>query len=468
MLDPTRDYGKKKANRCSRGQFFSAAAPLCLAFSLLAVMAQTSSGAVIDQNAPARVTVTGQLSSSSAALGEHVRFWITISNDGDGPIDNVQLEHLDSPGFRIHRRCWDENPAPECGVPTDSPEAAPGNDPDRIAKRLEKGESRTIWGDLEADHANRMQGVVAVIGWSSPSKARSWSSAALGQLASLTEGEKRWSDLRDFVKDVGLPILLLLLSVGFGFYQHHRDKAEEEREHKRDTQEQEQQNSRAQLSQTWNQMLPESHRVARDHYLPLWGAAQQMIMKVDAFVREEESKMALEAHRHCRMAFYHMMMFAWHARESNWKIGGYYFKNRVGEKLVYGCYMKYFTLYGDDERTITHRSHLLDLLNARTTMASFLALNETPGYSQTTWELAWQDFCGWLKGSGRSETVLFLKGFIAILDYESNRPYQLWYGSNYPMQTLEPPTTTALEGLADQDMDIAAIRGYIQSARKGN
>jgi hypothetical protein len=427
----------------------------------------TPTAGAADEHPSPQVVVTGWLSSSSAATGEDVRFWITISNQTDAPIDKVHLEHFDTPGFKIARRCWTVTPEPQCGVPKDFPDPAPMADPDEIAVHLDKGQTRTIWGDLVADHSNSPQSVVAVISWSTGSSGQSWSSASLGQVASLTKFERRWMDLRDFVKDVGLPILLLLLSVGFGFYQHSRDSRAEDRAHKRSVKEQEQQTERTQLSETWNQMLPESHRVARDHYLPLWGAAQQMIDKVDAFREAEKKKDATAAHAHRRMAFYHMMMFAWHARESNRKIGGYYFKSRVGEKLAYNSYMKYFTLYGDDEHTITRRSKLLDLLNARMTMANFLALNDSPGYSQSTWQGAWDDFCAWLASTRCDETLKFLRGFIAVVEYESNRPYQLWYGSNYPMPVMDSTVNSGLESLTDKDLDLKTIQTYIAEARKG-
>jgi hypothetical protein len=408
-----------------------------------------------DSVAIGRIIISGQLSSSSACQGEELRFWITISNRGGSPVKDIRLEHLDTPGFKLDRRCWVQTPPPECGVPSNSPEPAPTGDPSLIAGRLEAGQSRTIWGDLQATKPNHKQSLVAVVGWSSDGQPVSWSSAVLGQAASITSSERLWTQFRDVVKDVGMPILLLVASLWFGVRQHVKENEEEA-----------EQTKRAQLAEVWKQMLPESHQITKNHYLPLLGAAQQSIQKLDSFCGLPD-KTTGEAKATLRMAFYHLMLFAWNAREANWNIGGYYFKDRIGERLVYSSYFQYFSLYGDDEDTITSRTRLLDLMSARTTLADFLALEKNIGYSQVVWQRAWDQFVAWITGPKGERTLPFLRAFIAVLDYEANRPYELWYGGNYPVEVSDS-ANRALESLVDTTLTLEAIRNYVKSVKGSN
>jgi hypothetical protein len=392
------------------------------------------------------VEVRGQLSSSSASKGEVVRFWITVHNGSAATVLDVRLEHLDIPGFRLERRCWVQNASPDCGTPPTLPDPADLANLDRIATKLEPGESRTIWGDLISDQINHAQNLFAVIGWSSGKEGRSWSSASLGSAASITEGQRLWSDVRDVVKDIGMPILLLLLSIVVGLQQRNR----EEKQKQLDAQ-------RAQISQTWNQMLPESHRVAKKYYMPMIASLQETIRRSEAYISQRATDLK-GADANKRRAFYHLTMFAWHAREVSWKIGGYFFRNRVGEKLAYYAFLKYYKLYGDDESTLRDRTKLLDLLVANSTLSSFTDLEAS---SPDIWKNAWNSFQSWIDDRGTG-TLPYLKAFIEVVEFETNRPYELWYGQNF-LTCIDKETRSTLENLHSEDLSQEQIKDYIKS-----
>ncbi len=398
----------------------------------------------------ARVIVTGHLSGSSADIGDTLRFWLTIQNWSDSPIEGVRLDHLDTPGFEIYRRCWVQGAGRECGASGTSPDLAPASDPDRICARLEKGESRTVWGDLMAKRPNDAQNLIAVVSWSAANKARSSSVALLGHAASLTWWVRTWTGLRGFLKDVGVPILLLVMSIFFGVWQRFHEVKQTER---------------AQLTETWSKMLPESHTIAKKYYIPMCGAFEKAI---EYATRYRADKTSPDARKHQRMAFYWFSMLTWRTRNAVQKVGGYYFKNRIGEELVAHCWKKYSELYGEDEPTIQARSQLLDLLDGHMTFDAFVSLLHATGSdSKTKWETAWSHFEPWIGGDNCGRALPYLRAFLAILTFEANRPYKLWYGENLPMH-LDGDAEATLNSLQVPGIEPEKIRAYIDAAKIGN
>lgn len=413
-----------------------------------------------------QVVLEGHLSATSAAQRDLLRFWITVTNRSDVAVDDVRIEHLDTPGFEIRTRCWVSGAPSGCGVPTGAPDLARAGDETEIAPHLAPGEARTIWGDLEANRPNDPASFVAVIGWTTGGTQRSWSSVVLGNAASLTYCEKLWASFRDLVKDLGLPILLVLVPVGFGYYQHLRDQHEQAEETRR-----------AQISQTWNLMLPDSHMVTRKYYLPILAALGQANRNAKKYL-DSPARESYEAQNDLTLAFHYVMLFAWHAREATWRVGGFFFKDRIGEQLAFNAYLMYWNSYGSDSKTLQNRGRLLDLMNAKMSFPQFIALRThvpppdgpatppTPS-SEEIWEAAWKDFQRWMKDNGGNGylngALPYLRAYGAVMLYEANRPYELWYGSNKSLELLGGTEEILLS--LTEELTTDEIKRYLAAAK---
>jgi hypothetical protein len=171
-----------------------------------------------------------------------------------------------------------------------------------------------------------------------PGKSVSSRFTQLGETAVQT-GWEHWraSWIYDLLKDMTLPVVLVGLGTALGFY----DKAKENRRQKMEKQLEDDRKVdaelRAQTVQTWNSMLPESHKLATEYYMPVDGAASAAL---DEFIgREEAIKSGDQVAQRAveERAFYYVLLMSRRFRALADDKGGWYFKNRVGEQLVARC-----------------------------------------------------------------------------------------------------------------------------------
>src|SRR5689334_14001817 len=52
------------------------------------------------------VVLMGHIARQQVRVEDSVRFWITVENPGDQQLENLRLDHMDTPGFDPPQRCW--------------------------------------------------------------------------------------------------------------------------------------------------------------------------------------------------------------------------------------------------------------------------------------------------------------------------------------------------------------------------
>jgi len=421
--------------------------------------------AATDFAAAGEIRATGFLAASQVKKDEPVRFWLTIQNHLTQSVSGVRLDHLDAAGFKLARRCWCGGAPAACGEASRTnaatlPSAGPGHeDPacDLLAAELKPGQTITIWGDLEASEVQANSTLTAVIGWKNPDQSLSETAVALGA-CSVTDGWGRWSvGAATFLKDIGvplvLPLVLLVLSWRFKVWDAEREKEKQKQEKKRD-----------QAAEQWSIMLPDSRKLSRRYYLPLLSA---VTMATGSLERVAESLKALaalkdEAARRqqerqlaglTKTAFFYWVLSWRQLRNVADSVGGLHFKDRVGEKLSAWCQSKFISLYlGDDPHQLRVYARILDHIDIHEKLDSFLAkldadLNSKSGVSLGFQE-GWHYFRNWVRKPSCEESILYLKGFAALVEYEANRPFEYWYGGVKERINLDPDAKKTLRCLA--------------------
>jgi len=218
------------------------------------------------------IEVAGNISESAVEKGQMASFFLWIANRTLAPIQSVRFDELHAPGFQIVKRSWCAVDNPNCEL---------------IASQLDPGQSIAVWGELLGSQPHEKETVVSKISWIDSSKNVSSRFSQLGETTIQTTWEHwRSSWVYDLMKDLTLPLVLVGLGTALGLY----DKAKENRkqrlekqledEHKRDAE------VRAQTAQTWNSMLPESHKLATEYYMPVDAAVSSAL---DEFIEREKA-----------------------------------------------------------------------------------------------------------------------------------------------------------------------------------
>lgn len=369
------------------------------------------------------------------------------------------------------------------------------HDEEELARELDAGQTVSIWGDLRTEKRQKKQRPYVTIRWQTQSQKRSQLIVPLGELEAQDWRDtfkEVWAALFGFFKDLALPILLAILAYVFKKWEDVREaerrdievnreaerrkieadreaahqqaewdrqtdrlqkekdreaarqQAEKEKETARqsaekllDQQRQGEERERQQLLQTWNNMLTISHEDATQYYMPLGSAVRSTL---ESF---ERCRAALDktppdlpfGSPYTKHALYCFLVTMRRCRRIADDRGGFYFKDRVGEKLTALCVEKLGALYlldspGAAEKT----SELLREINPQEKLGEFVPkLNESlaKGTSKPPVEdtrfIVYQHFYTWLSTPEFRRSVPLMKAMTAILDFEMNKPYEYWY-----------------------------------------
>jgi hypothetical protein len=272
---------------------------------------------------------------------------------------------------------------------------------------------------------HRKESLTAILTWANSERIASTLLVPIGEVE-IKEWWGEWlSYLINLVKDFALPILLGFLAYWYQRRERRRDQQALAEETRREQARQEQDRLRTQIAETWDKMLPESHRLATQHYMGLERQAQEAVEYITGFLRDGNREKA-------RMGFYYVVLLGRRIRHLNDSAGGFYFKNRIGEKLVARCLDEYMNLYFYSEEAMLRRfSTLLDHVNFDEKPGSFLKKLDGEGSPEIVgvFKRAWDDFETWVKSEECQNALPFVRAFGAILKYEMNRPYEHWYGN---------------------------------------
>jgi len=355
------------------------------------IAAQTSSG----------VAVTGSISKSKIQESESVSFWITIKNQSGATIKSVRLAQYPDSDYTLRVVLWVDGPSVALKAG------------DELVRELPAGQTYTVWGELKPipKRSHPPEKVTVILGWNNN---ESFSAAVLGE-----NTVQDWWDhaldswLSGAVKFLGVPALLVAL-VGFGvnFLTQRR----------------------AMVAETWKLMLPISHNYTMKHYMAISAAADGAR---DACDKSDE-----------RAAFFHVLSLLKRVALAQEKIGGVYFKNRTGERLVEGCLHTFQDEFlGEETSPFRLKMRLLSKrLGPKWQLEDFEdKFLSGRSVADPDFKELFNQFQARMKEARTKKMTnqeaphpfLYLKAFCAILDFEANRPYEFWYKQKAKLETTQ-------------------------------
>lgn len=403
------------------------------------------------------IEVTGNISEAAIEKGQKTSFFLCIANRTPEPIQSVRFDELHAEGFQIVKRSWCAADNPNCEL---------------IASQLDAGQSIAVWGELFGSQPHEKETVVSKISWIDSAKTVSSRFSQLGETAIQTKWEHwRSSWVYDLIKDLTLPLVLVGLGTALGIY----DKAKENRRQRLDKQLDEERKKdeelRAQTAQTWNSMLPESHKLATEYYMPVDGAASSAL---DEFIEREKAitegnqtqqKAAEER------AFFYLLLMSRRCRALADDRGGWYFKDRVGEQLVARCLENFRVLFlhQPNDAQVTW-SVAIGVVDARGKLGPFkAALHGSDGNGALLRE-AQRNFDLWLTSADFEPALRNLRAMRLVLTYEMNRPYEYWYGSCERLNLSDDVKNTLREAAVKQGsyptIPAEQVEAYIQDKKE--
>jgi len=379
------------------------------------------------------VVVSGHLSIDNASVYETVRFWLTIENRSNEPLQRVSLAHLDAEGFLLKRRCWGADAANQaCAAKGESSPALPaacGPVGELLCGELAPHQMITVWGDLEQDHSAPKREAFAVVEWQRrglPSQ----TPVALGPLESLSCVRAAWLAVTARW-DLGIPFWIGVFSGIYAIAKSRREKKEHAKEVAREALAKEEERARKardkkeaqeldQRAKTWNLLLNEVQKLALTHYMPIASTAQGLIQYL-GFLTDP----AKRTPDNFAAAFCYLIRFHWRIREMKRHGASWYFKNLTAEEIVVGLFQAHRVLLGFDEpsRQAT-LDGLLDRLNESSTLAVMMAA--MAGYTAPQ-QAFYVDFQKWALSAACIEDIATVSAMVKVIGYETNRPLLYWY-----------------------------------------
>lgn len=434
---------------------FSLAAFFTVVSILSGGAAAVSQGKV--ESAPTEeIALTGGLSAPVARVGDNIHVWISFHNKTANSIFDIRVIALRAQGYEIVRLSW-------CPQHTRSTGDSNLTKCPVVAAELKPSQIVTATGELLAIAKHEKQNFSALVGWSSASKIRSELAVLLGE--NVTFGKLGFPVLRESVKDFALPLVLVLLGIAYQIFDKKREHSRQNEERRRDEAQHEQERMRAemrqnqereltQIAQTWNSMLPESHRLATNYYMPVQASANEALQRLKKLDQDKASRSEEDKFH----AFFFLVLFERQMRQLIKKAGGFYFKDRVGEVLVTECYSRYRSLYywghGKGSKWNTF-SRMLDCISIDETIASFSKKfehreDDKAKEVEQVLTAGRKEFDAWLDSKDCVDATVYLNGFATLLGYEMNRPYQYWYGQ--PEKVLLDSETESMLKLVGREL----------------
>jgi len=378
------------------------------------------------------VDVYAGLSQSRVEVGKPVRFWLTIHNRTALPITNVSLEPAGLSGFQISTRCWRPAQGSKSCIPPEAPvrgaSTSPASPDDLLVRSLAPCQTLSIWGEFSASEHQEKQTLFVTLRWVSHDQHPSQYAVPLGAIAADAASDKakeRWAFVVAFYKDLGIPLLLVLLA-------YLVKKWEEGREHRR----QKAESDRQQLLQTWNQMLPVSHKDATKYNMPFNSALGGAVGHFKACLKAQDAGNPAPsmADGTVKNAFYYFLLSLRRYRSLYDDRGGFYFKDRTGERITAYCLDRMFALYVRQEAGLFEiTSRAISTLQPHEKAGVFMPRLEACLANAATTPIendlycAYEGFLAWIPTDEFRQVVPLLDALNQVLDFEINKPYEFWY-----------------------------------------
>ncbi len=421
---------------------------------------------IAGQTNAAEVSISGNLSAHAIHQDEALQFTLTIKNKADAKTNpkaslrDVTLQGLPA-GYSLDLE------KPICVLPlvppqTQSCDVGANFEAHHrlLLAALFPGQSVTVQGYLKPnpDSTHKPAALIVVVAWiAAESGIASSQSASLGenQVLGTRQSVVTWTS--ELIKLLAIPAILALIGYWLSYQNRQRDEAfaqvsrardeaftnanrthdehfantNRDRDEKFAVSQLDRQNAQhiheqeqALRSETWKQMLPLSHNYAAKFYLPLSLVAQNLAKQLKYPVAKP------------KLAFFYLLLCGKKMRATRNEIGGFYFKDLRGERLASRCWeIQRGACLGeadDDFYKAVHAAidHIDDDVDTFEAFESnFVDSSTQPAsFVDDSIEQAWGLFDTWRTAKDKVEkTAQYLTGFYAVLDYESNRPYEYWY-----------------------------------------
>src|ERR1700730_17930566 len=304
----------------------------------------------------ASVTGNGVVAVSSGREGRTVEFTAILKNSSAVPLKNLKLAYVEPPEYNIDRICWIEGGTEQCQEIS--------NNSGTLRIPIGPNRSTAIWGRIRIKKSHDKGKVTAIFSWIDDGGNTSDFNITLGDFTAQSCYQYYGKLLYGLVKDFALPTVLVLL--GFA-YQLWDKRCESER--------QEKEQERAHILQTWNSMLPISHKYATRYYMPVVANGNGVLDGLNGYfgaLVDNAGNANEKTNEWSRRAFFTMAVLGRTLRHLSDNVGGFYFKDREGEELASSC-LNYFRMffYWENADLLKNFSLLLDHVDVKETFGKF-------------------------------------------------------------------------------------------------
>jgi len=385
---------------------------------------------VLAQQGLPDISASGSLSARAVSKGEAVQFTVVIKNKADArtkpaaAAEKLQLRYL-PPQYELEKICV----LPVLASQTDPCRSAAqfASAQNAIWPSLGPGQSITVHGYLKSAKPLKASVLTVSLVWDAPTPGSSIP-VTLGENQVLDWYQADW--LVGLTKILAVPIVLALVTFFLNWLASSKEKREAKRQKLREDAKAQAEKEQSVRTETWKQMLLISHQYAAKCYLPLSLAAERLAENLLALGTPEGDE---------RVTFYYVLVCGKEMAKTRREIGGLYFKDLRGERLAGACWKRHRqALMGRNEAGDFNLAirNAVDRIAGTESYAAFkkqfevkVAAGQPPAFNDPDIQAAWEGFMQWRQNNGQAiaDVVRCLRGFSAIMDYESNRPYKYWY-----------------------------------------
>lgn len=381
--------------------------------------------------APApKVTVTSTLAEDTVRKESRVYFTGTIVNDGTLPVTGISI--LAAPPDTVHFIQQ---------LPLTGTQGCDGPQAQKPLDDLPAGGRESFCGTLTADESHPVRRVTLVVSYKINGSTYSLTTSP-GAFAA-----QDWYDywvvakLYNLLKDLGFPIFLALFGLILKLITDQRELRAE----------------------TWKEMLPKSHDLAGAYYMPLAGDALGITVEWKRYL-DNPAEQAQAA----RQIYYYILNFGRAMRDLRYALGGFYFKDRIGEQIAGRCWKQIRDEYfpTKDELHKLHYFGALRLVEEKQDVDLFLAKLDAAGPASPLHQ-TWDEFQILIANNTRfQEMVNWFDVFRAVVVYESNRVYAYWYRLPETLR-LDGNQETMIDGLFTGVEDKQRAKTYLELSKNG-
>jgi hypothetical protein len=216
--------------------------------------------------------------------------------------------------------------------------------------------------------------------------------------------------------------------------------------------------------QAWASMLPESHKNNSEMYLPL---IKDIMMFSNRLKKYEDGA----GEEQCREAFFFLLLAMRRMREVGAR-GGFYLKDRKGEKVVALCWNTFVPRLTRNLDPYEDLSSVVDSIKLDESYSRHRGKVERLPNLEAKRVVLQQKFHGWIDDVHPRDKRDFclVRLFRLLLDFEINQIYEFWYGApqDFPFEECEKELKSLKNGSPDPEFEsiVSAIESYSQAFRK--